>query len=167
MGKSKEKTKLMKITNFLVTLLIAVVTIVSVSAVSGSPAIDPQPVNEPILSRHESAPVMTSLAAMYAPAEDKAHWIDLVCTGMTAGGCAFFTDNLADAMWESQADHDGSSAGYIADDVTVIDDTKQVWKASLIVFDHKDECTSEVFLLVQRGTDGFWYLDRVLHGPGI
>lgn len=157
----------MKITNFLVTLLIAVMAVVSISAVNGRPEIDPQPMNDPIPARHESAPVMTSLAAMYAPAKDKDHWIDLVCTGMTEGGCAFFTDNLADAMWASQAGHDGSSAGYIADDVTVIDDTHQVWKASLTVFDHKDERKSDIFLLVQRGTDGFWYLDRILYGPGI
>lgn len=157
----------MKITNIFVTLLIAAMAVVSIAAVDGSPATDPGQMSEPILARHESAPVMTALSAMYAPAEDKDHWNSLVCSGMTEGGCAFFEANLADALWESQANHDGSSAGTIADGVTIIEDTAQVWKASLTIFDNTDEMTSVVFLLVQRGTDGFWYIDRVLYGPGI
>ena len=158
----------MKITNFLITLFVAVMAVVSIAAVSGNPATDPQPVSEPILARHESAPVMTSLAAMYAPAEDKTHWIDLVCAGMTEGGCDYFKANLADPMWGAQANHDGTSAGYSEENITDIDEGVQVWKASLTVFDKpKPETTEDVFLLVERKPDGFWYLDRILYGPGI
>ena len=157
----------MKSTNLLVTLLIAVMAVVSIGAVNDSPASEPQPMSEPIIARHESAPVMTSLAAMYAPAEDKDHWIDLVCAGMTQGGCEFFKTSLADQLWEEQAGHDGTTAGYIADGATDIKEDTQVWKASLTIFDGSADVTSDVFLLVERGEDGFWYLDRVLHGPGI
>ena len=157
----------MKITNFLVTLLISVLAVVSISTVNDSPASEPQPMSEPIITRHESAPVMTSLAAMYAPAEDKDHWIDLVCAGMTQGGCEFFKTSLADQLWEEQAGHDGTSAGYIADGTTDIMENTQVWKASLTIIDGSADVTSDAFMLVERGEDGFWYLDRIIHGPGI
>ena len=157
----------MKSTNFLVTLLIAVMAVVSISAVSGSPANDIQSVSDPIMLRPEGAPVMTSLAAMYAPAEDKAHWIDLVCAGMTEGGCDYFKENLADQMWDAQAGHDATSAGYIADGAMDIMENTQLWKASLTIFSGPEDAASDVFLLVERGEDGFWYLDRIIHGPGI
>lgn len=153
----------MKYINFLVVLLLTAFSAVSVTAASGSQSDTPQIVME----RHESAPVMTALSAMYAPAENKKYWISLVCSGMTEGGCAFFEANLADAMWESQANHDASSAGYVADDASIINDTAQVWRVDLTIFDDKGEMTSDVFLLAERGDDGFWYLDRVLYGPGI
>lgn len=153
----------MKFTNFLVVLLLAALSTVSFTVADGSQADAPQLVIE----RHEGAPVMTALSAMYAPAENKEYWISLVCSGMTEGGCAFFKSELSNATWESQANHDGTSAGYIPDGATVINDTTQVWSPSLTIFDNSSGTTSDVFLLVERGDDGFWYLDRVLYGPGI
>jgi len=158
----------MKTTNFLITMLIAALAILSVSAVGSRSANEVQLVSDLVTTRHESEPVMTSLAAMYAPAEDKTHWIDLVCAGMTEGGCEYFKANLADTMWDAQANHDGTSAGYSPDNATDIVEGTQVWKASLTVFDKpKHETTEDVFLMVERKPDGFWYLDRILYGPGI
>ena len=159
----------MKSSKFIIVLLLALLTAITTIIVSGIHAEknDPQPMEVPIMARHESAPVMTAISAMYAPAENKEHWIRLVCSGMTEGGCEFFKSNLADSIWRSQANHDASSAGYIADEVTVINDTTQLWRASLTIFEGSDEVSSDVFLLSIRGNDGFWYLDRVLFGPGI
>lgn len=157
----------MKITNFLVTLLIAVLAVVSISAVNDSPVSEPRPMSEPIIARHESAPVMTSLAAMYAPSEDKDHWIDLVCTGMTQGGCEFFKTSLADQLWDEQTGHDATSAGYIADGAMDIKEDTQLWKARLTIFYESKDAVSDVFMLVERGEDDSWYLDRIVYGPGI
>jgi hypothetical protein len=132
----------------------------------GVETIDPQPIIPPVMIRHESAPAMTSIAAMYAPAENKKHWIKLVCSGMTEGGCNYFKSNLADEMWESQSGHD-ASGGNLENDVTAIDETTQVWKANLSIFKNHKETVSDVYLLVRHSSDGFWYLDRVLYGPGV
>ena len=158
----------MKITNFFVPLLIAAFAVVSVSAITDNPANDFQPVSDLIMTRPEGAPAITALSALYAPAQEKQSWIDLVCSGMTDGGCDYFKTNLADPIWDTQANHDGTSAGYSPDNTTDIVEGTQVWKASLTVFDKpKRETTEDVFLLVERKPDGFWYLDRILYGPGI
>lgn len=153
----------MKFRNILIVLLLAALSAVSATVASGR-----QPnTSQIVMERHESAPAMTALTAMYAPAENKEYWVSLVCSGMTEGGCAYFEKELADALWESQANHDASFAGFIAGDATIINATKQVWKTSLVIFNDEREMTSDVFLLVEHGEDGFWYLDRVLYGPGI
>lgn len=158
----------MKITNFLIPLLIAALAVVSVSAINDSPIDDIQPVSDLIMTRPEGAPAMTALSALYAPTQEKQSWIDLVCAGMTEGGCEYFKANLADSMWNAQANHDGTSAGYSPDNATDIVEGTQVWKASLTIFDNPgQETTTDVFLMVERKPDGFWYLDRILDGPGI
>jgi hypothetical protein len=128
--------------------------------------VDPEPLANPIMVQDEHAPAMVSLAALYAPAEDKGGWVRLVCAGMSAGGCDYFKSNQADSMWESQTDHDASSGGFI-ESVKDINDTAQVWHAEVTVFAEGNQVTSDVFVLVERGVDDRWYLNRVLHGPGI
>ncbi|HXF85491.1 MAG TPA: hypothetical protein VNK49_08880 [Anaerolineales bacterium] len=121
---------------------------------------------EPVIGRPESAPAMTALIAMYAPAADKENWMALVCAGMTEGGCTYFKTHFADDLWTAQSNNDASGAVLSDEAAAVIDDNTRVWKARLTVFDGGVEVGSDVFLLVRRGMDG-WYLDRVLYAPGI
>lgn len=114
----------------------------------------------------DSARALVTLAAMYAPTEDKAGWSRAVCAGMTAGGCAYFKENQADDLWRSQSSNTGSSSGFIANVQTLTEDT-QLWKAEVTVFTAGQVSKSDVFALVKRGKDGVWSVDRVLSGPGI
>lgn len=157
--------KLLPISIALVILATAFVTIAA-QGNSSRTVVDPEPLENPIMVRDEHAPAMVSLAALYAPAEDKDGWVRLVCAGMSAGGCDYFKSNQADGMWESQADHDASSGGFI-ESVKDINDTAQVWHAVVTVFAEGNEVTSDVYLLVERGADNRWYLNRMLYGPGI
>ena len=102
---------------------------------------------------------------MYAPTENEAGWTKMVCSGMTEGGCAYFKDNQASDTWQSHSSNIGSSSGFIAN-VNTINQDAQLWKAQVTVFTPGKETTSDVFALVRRGTDGRWYLDRILSGPG-
>jgi hypothetical protein len=114
----------------------------------------------------DSARALTTLAALYAPAPDKAGWSHAVCAGMTAGGCAYFKENQADDLWQSQSSNIGSSSGFIANVQTITEGT-QLWKAHVTVFTPGKESKSDVFALVVRGKDGVWSVDRVLSGPCI
>ncbi len=157
--------KLLPISIALIILAAAFVT-VAAQGNSNRTVVDPEPLENPIMVQDEHAPAMVSLAALYAPAEDKGGWVRLVCAGMSAGGCDYFKSNQADSMWESQADHDASSGGFI-ESVKDINDTAQVWHAEVTVFAEGNEVTSDVHVLVERGADNRWYLNRVLYGPGI
>ena len=128
--------------------------------------IAPAPLSAPVPAPEESAPAMISLSALYAPADNKEHWIRMVCTGMTAGGCDYFRSRQADSLWDSQAGHDASSGGFI-ESVADINETSQVWRAGMTVFTRGSQVTSDVYVLVERGADNRWHLDRVLYGPGI
>ena len=110
---------------------------------------------------------LMALAAMYAPMENEADWAQMVCIGMTEGGCAYFKENQASELWQSQSGNIGSSSGGLLTDVKAIDENSQVWKAKLTVFTPGTETTYDVYMLVRRETDGGWYLDRMLSGPGI
>ena len=116
--------------------------------------------------KDDSARALVALAAMYTPGENEAGWSKMVCTGMTEGGCAYFKENQASALWQSQSSNIGSSSGFIAHVQTLTEDT-ELWKAQVTVFTPGKETNSDVFLLVRRGNDGQWFLDRVLSGPGI
>jgi hypothetical protein len=56
---------------------------------------DPVPLNTIYPIHDDSAPALTTLVAMYAPLENEAGWIRLVCAGMTEGGCAYLKENQA------------------------------------------------------------------------
>lgn len=127
---------------------------------------NPTPLSTIYPIKDDSARVLIALAAMYAPTEDEAGWTRLICTGMTEGGCAYFKENQALDMRQSQSSNIGSSSGFIANVQTINEDT-QLWKAQVTVFTPGKEMTSDVFVLVKRGDDGSWRLDRVLRGPGI
>ena len=116
--------------------------------------------------KDDSARALVALAAMYTPSENEAGWSKMVCTGMTEGGCAYFKENQALNLWKSQSDNIGSSSGFIAKVQTLAEDT-QLWKAQVTVFTPGNETTSDVFAVVKRASDGRWFLDRVLSGPGI
>lgn len=128
--------------------------------------VNPEPLASPMMVQDESAPAMLSIAALYAPADNKDHWIRMVCTGMTTGGCDYFRSHQADSLWESQADHDASS-GSLIESIADINETSEVWHVGLIVFARDGEVTSDVYVLVERGADNRWHLNRVLYGPGI
>ena len=124
------------------------------------------PLANPSMLQDEHAPALASIATLYAPMDNQDQWIKQVCMGMTTGGCEYFKSNQADALWASQAGHDGSSVGGHISDVTVINATAQVWQAQVTIFSNAEEFKSSVFVLVERDADG-WHLNRVLYGPGI
>ena len=120
----------------------------------------------------QKAPPLTSLAAMYAPMDTRENWIKSVCVGMTPGGCEYFKANQADAVWSEQFGNIGSWVGYISK-TTVIDENHEVWTAATSIFTqgpndkHSTEKNFDVHVLVERGADQKWYLDRILIGPSI
>jgi len=143
-----------------------------VQAYQGMTIVDPEPLDTIHPIRDENAPVLVSLAAIYAPVDTQESWSRMVCAGMTEGGCAYFKANQASKVWNEQFGNAASTAGFVAA-TTTIDETHQVWKAQTTVFTkgpndkHAKENTFDVYVLVQRGDDQKWYLDRVLVGPGI
>ena len=150
---------------FLVTISVSTLTVLG--AGNGQTAIDPTPLANPSMLQDEHAPALASIAALYAPMNTKDQWIKQVCMGMTTGGCEYFKSHQADALWVSQAGHDGSSVGGHISDVTVINASAQVWQAQVTIFSNAEEFKSIVFVLVERSPNGSWYLNRVLYGPGI
>ena len=165
---------------FLFAFLLIVVGLSTVLAVYKAQArtttvYDPEPLNTIIYPPAEitqNTPALTSLAAMYAPMDNPEGWIRSVCAGMTEGGCDYFKAHQAAAVWDEQLGNIGSSAGYISN-TTVIDETHEVWTAATSIFTqgpndkHSTESNFDVHILVERGADQKWYLDRVLIGPGI
>ena len=152
---------------FLLFLAVLVVPVLAFTTrAQGSTVYDPAPVDTIHPIQDDSAPALIALAAMYVPMENEASWTRMVCNGMTEGGCAYFKENLASALWESQSGNIGSSSGFIANVKTINEDV-QVWKTQVTVFTSGKEKASDVFALVRRDTDGRWYLDRILSGPGI
>ena len=148
-------------------LVVAVMPVIAYTAkAQNNTVFDPAPMDIIYPIQNNSAPALMALAAMYAPMVSEVGWVKMVCTGMTEGGCSYFKDNQASDIWQSQSDNLGSSSGFIAN-VKTINEDAQVWKAQVTVFMPGKETTSDVFVLVRRDTDGRWYLDRVLSGPGI
>jgi len=136
---------------------------------------DPKPLNTivyPPAEMTKNDPALHSLAAMYAPMDTQENWIKSVCVGMTAGGCDYFKAHQAAAVWDEQLGNIGSSAGYISN-TTVMDKTHEVWTTATSIFTkgpndkHSTEHAFDVYVLVERGADQKWYLDRVLIGPSI
>ena len=136
---------------------------------------DPKPLDTivyPPAEMTQNTPALTSLAAMYTPMDTQDNWIRSVCVGMTKGGCEYFKANQANAVWSEQLGNIGSSAGYISHS-EASDETHELWTASTSIFakgpndKHSTETTFDVYVLVERGADQKWYLDRVLIGPGI
>jgi hypothetical protein len=157
--------------NFKKSLLLLVVAFLPVIGytvkVHGNTIYDPVPLNTIYPIQDNSAMALMALAAMYAPMENEADWAQMVCIGMTEGGCAYFKENQASALWQSQSGNIGSSSGGLLTEVTAIDENSQVWKAKLTTFTPGKETAYDVYMLVRRETDGGWYLDRMLNGPGI
>jgi len=141
----------------------------------GETIVDPEPLDHivyPPAEMTQNAPALTSLAAMYTPMDTQENWIRSVCVGMTKGGCDYFKTHQAAAVWDGHLGNIGSSAGYISN-TAVIDENHEVWTAETSIFTqgpndkHSMENTFDVYVLVERGTDQTWYLDRVLMGPSI
>ena len=141
----------------------------------GQTIVDPEPLNTIIYPPAEITrldPALHSLAAMYAPMDNHEIWIRSVCMGMTQSGCAYFKAHQAAAVWDGQLGHAGSSAGYLSN-TTVVDETHEMWTVTTSIFTqgpndkHSTETTFDVYILVERGADQKWYLDRVLIGPSI
>lgn len=147
--------------------LLLIVAVTSTAAHDNdNETINPEPLAKPIMVRDENAPALASIAALYAPTENKESWLQLVCAGMTDGGCMYFRDNQADAVWQGQHGNDASWVSGNISDTIVINETAQVWKAQTSVFT-REEKTFDVYVLVERGADGSWHLNRVLNAPGI
>jgi hypothetical protein len=152
----------------LLLLVMAVLPVIGYTMKAPSNTVyDPTPLSTIYPIQDNSAMALVALAAMYAPMENEADWIQMVCIGMTEGGCAYFTDNQASELWQSQSGNIGSSSGGTLGDVKEIDEDTQVWKAKLTVFTRGTETSSDVYMLVRREADGNWYLDRMLSAPGI
>ena len=152
----------------LLLLLVAVIPVIGHTLKTQSNTVyNPTPLSTIYPIQDNSAMALMALAAMYAPMYNEADWIEMVCIGMTDGGCAYFKENQASELWQSQSENIGSSSGGVLDDVKTIDENTQFWKARLTIFTPGTETTSDVYMLVRRETDGRWYLDRMLSGPGI
>lgn len=157
----------MNLKRLLLLLFVSVIPVLAYTAkAQGNTVYDPAPLDTIYPIQDDSAPALIALAAMYAPMENEAGWTRMVCNGMTEGGCAYFKENQASSLWESQSSIIGSSSGFIANIQTINEDT-QLWKAQVTVFTPGNETTSDVFALVGRDNDGRWHLDRILSGPGI
>jgi hypothetical protein len=152
--------------------LIAGFTSIQVQAYQGRTIVDPRPLDVIYPIQDNNVPVLASLAAIYAPMDTQESWSRTVCAGMTEGGCAYFKANQAATVWNGQSGNAASTTGFVAT-TTTIDDTRQVWKVQITAFTeapadkHARENTFDVYVLVQRGEDQKWYLDRVLVGPGV
>jgi hypothetical protein len=165
---------------FLLAFLLVVVGLITALVVFRAQArtttvYDPKSLNTivyPPAEMTKNTPALTSLAGMYAPMDSQESWIRSVCVGMTKGGCDYFKAHQAAAVWDGQLGNIGSSAGYISN-TTVIDENHEMWTAATSIFTqgpnekHSRETTFDVYILVERGADQRWYLDRVLMGPGI
>ena len=157
----------MNFKKFVLLLVITSIPIIAYTAKAQRNTVyDPAPLDTIYPIQDDSARALVSLAAMYAPMENEVGWIKMVCIGMTEGGCAYFKNNQASDLWQSQSSNIGSSSGFIAN-VKTINEDAQVWKAQVTVFTPGKETNSDVFALVRRDNDGRWYIDRILSGPGI
>ena len=157
----------MNLKKFALLLIIAVLPVVAYTVKAKSDTRNDAVLLDTIYPiKDDSARALVALAAIYAPGENEAGWSKMVCTGMTEGGCAYFKENQASDLWQSQSSNIGSSSGFIANVQTVTEDT-QLWKAQVTVFTPGKQTTSDVFAVVKRASDGRWFLDRVLSGPGI
>ena len=163
-------------TLFLLLLVLGTAAIAAFRVQAGGQTIvDPEPLDHivyPPAEMTQKTPALTSLAALYAPMDTQESWIKSVCVGMTKGGCDYFKARQAAAIWDGQFGNIGSSAGYISN-TAVIDENHEVWTAETSIFTqgpndkHSTENTFDVYVLVERGADHMWYLDRVLMGPSI
>lgn len=161
------KKKFFQISILLVVLAITAVSVASALDNSGETdnLSETTIVDNPIMVS-DSMPAALSVAAMYAPNQTygEAYWRDMVCTGMTDGGCAYFKSNQASEMWASQLGH----AADFVDSVTKvgeINDAAQVWQAHITIFvTTQEKIEQDIYVLVGRGEDGRWYLERVLSG---
>jgi len=158
-----------KLFQFSIVLLALAVTVISVSALGKiEDAGNIGSINDPVIVK-DGLPATLSVAAMYAPNENDGvdYWRDLVCSGMTAGGCEYFKSKQASEMWESQIGHAADFVNSVTK-VETVNDSSEVWKAHLTIFiTSKEKIEQDIFVLVERGADDRWYLNRVLHGPGI
>jgi len=112
----------------------------------------------------DSIPAAYSMAAMYAPNEKSGmeYWQGSVCTGMTNDGCEYFKSNQALEAWESQLGHAADFVSSVTQ-VAAINDSAEVWQAHITIFvTVREKIEQDVFIVVERGEDGRWYLDRVL-----
>ena len=174
----KNSNKLQKrFTTFFLLVLVLGTTAIAAFRVQagGQTIVDPKPLDHivyPPAEMTQNTPALTSLAAMYAPMDTQENWIRSVCVGMTEGGCDYFKAHQAAAVWDGQLGNIGSAAGYISN-TTVIDENHEVWTAATSIFTqglndkHSEETIFDVYVLVERGSDQKWYLDRVLMGPSI
>ena len=158
-----------KLFPFSIVLLALAVTVISVSALGKiEDAGNIGSINHPVIVK-DGLPATLSVAAMYAPNENYGvdYWRDLVCSGMTAGGCEYFKSNQASEMWESQIGHAADFVNSVTK-VKTVNDSSEVWKAHLTIFiTSKEKVEQDIFVLVERGVDDRWYLNRVLYSPGI
>ena len=146
---------------------ISLTVVFGVTAHDNQATVDPEQLNVAAMPKHEQARALMSLATAFAPNTDKTQWIEFACAGMTKGGCDFFRVNQANAIWDSFAGQDGVSSGGLLVETVTMSNTAQFWRAQMIISAGSKEIRSDVHVLVERGADGSWYLNRILYGPGI
>ena len=160
--------KLSKIfTLSLVLVGISLIVVFGVAAYGNKEIVDPEMLNVADMPQDEQARALMSLATAFAPNSDMDRWIEFACAGMTKGGCDFFKANQARAIWDGFAGQDSVSSGGSLIETITINDTAQFWKVHMIISSGSKEIKSDVHVLVERGADGNWYLNRILYGPGI
>jgi len=174
--KNLNKSQKRFVSLFLLVIVLSTAAIAAFKARdNGETVVDPEPLDHiiyPPVEMSQNTPALTSLAALYTPMNTQENWIRSVCVGMTKVGCDYFKAQQAVEIWDGQLGNIGSSAGYISN-TTSIDENHEVWTAQVSTFTqapndkHSSENTFDVYVLVERGADQKWYLDRVLIGPSI
>jgi len=161
---------------FLYAVFPVLLALLGVGVVIGNPfaVVDNKESEARVVFEESVSPVMISVMSMYvpAPAEPLEGWLKSICVGMTPGGCEYFKDSQAQSLLDEGKDNVGSTTNSVSE-ISKIDEDTRVWKIRVTIFtkdvgdEHSKETISSVFVLVRRGEDGKWYLDRVLNGRGI
>ncbi|MGA7194140.1 MAG: hypothetical protein WBW94_10950 [Anaerolineales bacterium] len=153
-----------QVTFFLALFAVSLFPVFAVHAQQASPTVPVQ-----VLENVRTAPVGLALAAMYARAgfDQPSGWEDMICSGMTGGGCDYFESHTADTLWSKS--QDVVLSGVYFDQVSAtLPDGSQVWKMTLTIFDqdHTNSTLDAYVYVVPDRTQG-WLLNRVLYGPYI
>jgi hypothetical protein len=126
----------------------------------------------PPLMQHQTAQkaqVGLALAGMYNRAgfDDKTNWENMICSGMTPGGCDYFKSNNADALWSNNADVALSVVTF--EEQSTLADGSQVWKMKIVTYQPgaQDGEVQHAYVHVVPDSSKGWLLNRVLIAPYI
>jgi len=117
----------------------------------------------------QKAQVGVALAGMYNRAgfDDEAGWENMICSGMTLGGCDYFKSNNAEALWSNNADVALSVVTF--EEQSTLADGSQVWKMKIVTYQPgaQDGEVQHAYVHVVPDASRGWLLNRMLIAPYI